>query len=409
MVIPFVAEGAYLGERMDEPFFFRGNMLPTKGEVFKFINTRTKFGSCTQDDAISKAAKKVGKIWEQADTCPMSKAAIIKQCEKLLKDRQDFLKMKGKSWHEKNVSQSLTPTPTPRKRRFPGPGRQPSKRASTSKYKTTLTQPTEPAEPAEPAERSEIVEDVSALLSEIVETVVSSQSYSTENMSDIPCRKNLRANSRAEHTWFTQVGSQLFDVFSEYERAKVISKNGAFDEEFLSDQRGPRKLCMDTSKVTKEFELSLARESERERRHKNYVASATMDYSAVSVDSETTVDENDEVFEDLSPGIGEIQYISAVRTRSSKNLDVEHALKGNSKRSIACQTDESFFPSVSTKTYSRKNKTVSRRLNPRLLATGSLMMGVAGVSTKQAILCTKIAANTLFHQNYILPPSLVLE
>ena len=386
---------------MDEPFFFRGNMLPTKGEVFKFIKTRTQFGSCTQADAISKAAKKVGEIWKQADACPMSKAAIITQCEKLLKDRQEFLKMKGKSWHEKNASLSLTPAPTPRKRRFPGPGRQPSKRASTSKYKKSLTQPA--------FEGSEIVDDVSALLSKIVDKVVNSQSYSAENMSNLPCRKNLRANSSAEHTWFTQVGSHLFDVFSEYERAKVISKNGAFDEEFLSDQRGPRKLCMDTSKVTKEFELSLARESERERRHKNYVASATMDYSAVSVDSETTVDENDEVFEDLSPEIGEIQYISAVRTRSSKNLDVEAALKRNSKRSIACQTDESIFPSVSTRTYSRKNKTVSRRLNPRLLATGSLMMGVAGVSTKQAILCTKIAANTLFHQNYILPPSLEKE
>ena len=37
------------------------------------------------------------------------------------------------------------------------------------------------------------------------------------------------------------------------------------------------------------------------------------------------------------------------------------------------------------------------------------MMGVAGVSTRQAIMCIKIAANTLFHQSYILPPSLERE
>ena len=133
-----------------------------------------------------------------------------------------------------------------------------------------------------------------------------------------------------------------------------------------------------------------------------------MEYSAISDTLECTADENEEVQDSVSD-IGEIQYISAVRTRSTKSSDLEAALMGTSKRSIASQTDDSLFPNVSTRLYSKRNKTISRRLNPRLLATGSLMMGVAGVSTKQAILCTKIAANTLFHQNYILPPSLEKE
>ena len=69
----------------------------------------------------------------------------------------------------------------------------------------------------------------------------------------------------------THVGCHLFDVFSEHERVKVITNGYAFDEEFLADQRGPRKLRMDTSKVTEEFELDLSQRSERERRHKNYI------------------------------------------------------------------------------------------------------------------------------------------
>ena len=91
------------------------------------------------------------------------------------------------------------------------------------------------------------------------------------------------------------------------------------------------------------------------------------------------------------------------------SFDSEAAINGTSKRSIASQTDDSLFPTVSTRLYSKKNKSTSWISNPRLLATGSLMMGVAGVSTKQAILCTKIAANILFRQNYILPPSLEKE
>ena len=34
------------------------------------------------------------------------------------------------------------------------------------------------------------------------------------------------------------------------------------------------------------------------------------------------------------------------------------------------------------------------------------MMGVAGVTTRQALLCLKISANTLFQQSYMLPPLL---
>ena len=325
-------------------------MLPTKGEVFTFITTRTKYGGFSQSGAIADAAEKVNKIWKNADVCPMSKEGIIKRCVTLLKDRSYFL---NKLQKEKNLNHTSLPSPSPseftRKRRLPSTSRQPSRRVSTSKFKRCVTKSA--------FEDGAISEDVSALLSEIVDKIVNIE---IEKKSDIPCRINLRADSSAEQRWLSQVGCDLFDVFSEHERVKVITNGYAFDEEFLADQRGPRKLRMDTSKVTEEFELDLSQRSERERRHKNYIASATMDFSVISTDLDSTSDEPGEVLQDSLSDIGEIQYISAVRTRSTKSLDVEAAVLGTSKRSIASQTDDSLFPTVSTRIYSKKNKTTSR-------------------------------------------------
>ena len=45
-----------------------------------------------------------------------------------------------------------------------------------------------------------------------------------------------------------------------------------------------------------------------------------MDYSAISTDSDCRADETEEVLEDSSSDIGEVQYISAVRTRSTKSF-----------------------------------------------------------------------------------------
>ena len=248
---------------MDEKFFFKGDTLPTKGEVFKFINSRTNFGNSSRSEVIAEAAKKINKIWTSADTCPMSQKSIVSHIEKLLKDRQTFLRKNGSSQHVKTkVHESLADST--RKRRFPSSVRQPSKRILASKCKEQV---------AQPAFEESITEDVTSLLSDIIEKVASSQECQVEEKTNQPPRKNLRAHCSAEQSWLTHVGCHLFDVFSEQERAKVISENKAFDEEFLSDQRGPRKLFMDTSKVTEEFKLDLAQKSERDRRHKNYLTS----------------------------------------------------------------------------------------------------------------------------------------
>ena len=54
----------------------------------------------------------------------------------------------------------------------------------------------------------------------------------------------------------------------------------------------------------------------------------------------------------------------------------------------------------------RKRSGTSRQLNPKLLAAGSLLMGVVGLSTRQALQSIKTVANVLFGQSYILPPSM---
>ena len=185
---------------MDKLFFFKKDMLPTKGEVFTFITTRTKHGGYSQNGAMADAAEKIGKIWKNADVCPMSKPAIIKHCKSLLKDRSYFL---DKLRNEKNCINPPMPSRSPseftKKRRLPNTSRQPSKRASTSRFKRCVTLP--------PFEDSDINEDVSALLSEIIDEVVN---FQVEKKSDMPRRINLRTDSSAEQKWLSQVGCELF-------------------------------------------------------------------------------------------------------------------------------------------------------------------------------------------------------
>ena len=207
----------------------------------------------------------------------------------------------------------------------------------------------------------------------------------------------------------SEIGCKLFDVFSNQEKLKVLSSGQAFDEEFLEDQRGCRKLRIDLSRETAEYAKGQAQKIERERRHRNYVLSATSGYASVSYDSQMDEQEVGEEVEDHVPCASDDQFLSAVKTRAAHSQEIESVMRGSCKRSVGSQTENNFFPPVSTRLVTKKSKTVSLRLNPRLLAAGSLMMGVAGVSTRQAIMCIKIAGNILFHQNYILPPSLEKE
>ena len=382
---------------MDEDlFFFRGDTLPTQGEVFLFVNSRTKHGKSTKVSAINEAAKEIHDIWHNADVCPLANTVVIGRVEKLLKDRRLFLR-RNLTPLAKVVS---TPSDFTRKRRMPSTGRQSSKRSTCSKFKRQ--------KPICAPELAAVDDEVDMLMSDLIDSIETMESQQSLSQ---PQRRNLRHDVTADQKWLREIGCQLFDVFSENEMKKRIAGGFAFDEEFLIDQRGARKLCMDRSKVTEEFVQNEAQRRERERRHRNYEASATMSHVFARIDSDNLEVEDggqDDMSEALAD-LGQELYISAVKTRSAQSKELGSVLEGKCKRSISTQTEDCLFPTVSTRIYSKKNKGHSRRLNPRLLATGSLMMGVAGVSTNQAIMCIKIAANTMFHQSYILPPSLEKE
>ena len=275
------------------------------------------------------------------------------------------------------------------KRKMPSVGRELSRRNAPSRYRRPLE------------DDKQITIEVNRLLDDMLDEL--------ENIPAEPPKKKraLRSIITADQQWMTEIGCSLFDIFSEQEKGKALANGGAFDEDFLKDQRGPRKLRMDTSKVTQEFAVAEAQKKERDRRHRNYVASATMSYTLEGSEPQESEEETEEMEEVICDASGD-QFISAIRTRAAQSYEMNSILKGSSKRSIGTQTENDGFPQVSTRLVTKKGN-VSTQLNPRLLAAGSLMMGVAGVSTRQAILCMKIAGNTLFHQDYILPPSLEKE
>ena len=369
---------------------FKGDMLPTNGEVFTYINSRTAYGKSAINATIREAATIIHNIWQKADACPLSVKGVIARCQKLVKDRRDFMiKIQRQNPGLAPSKDSLSDFT--KKRRLPSVGRELSRRSTPSTYKK------------KPEGREQIVNEVRGLVEEIFVTL--------EGIQDEPPKKKraLRSSISAEQQWMSEVGYKLFDVFSEQEKRKVISNGQAFDEEFLEDQRGSRKLRIDLSKETEEYLKSQARNEERERRHKNYVLSATSGFASVSHEALTDEQDVGEDMEDPALCASDDQFFSAIKTRAAQNHEIESIMKGTCKRSTGTQTENNFFPPVSTRLTTKKSKTVSLRLNPRLLAAGSLMMGVAGVSTRQAITCLKIAGNVLFHQNYILPPSMEKE
>ena len=368
----------------EEIFNFRGDQLPTNSEVFSFINSRTKYGKTCKETALNEAAKKIHDIWKKADACPLGKAAIKLKCENLLTGRKNFFRQEKPITPESD-SQLSEYT---RKRRLPSTSRERSKRPSTSIYKI---QPC-------------LNEEVQSVLDHIIDTVIAEEAH--ENAFIRPRRMALRNDFSPEMKWQMEIGCLLFDVFSIKAQQKALKEDQAFDEEFLADQRSDRKLFMDTSEVTEEFEMMEAQKKERKRRQLNNLLSATNAPSFHQYQEETGENDTSELFQDKSVEVSSEQFHSSVRTRAAHNQELASVQKGNSRSSVGTQTEaDAFFPEISTRITSKDHKT-STRLNPRLLAAGSLMMGVAGVTTRQAIICIKIVANTLFQQNYVLPPSL---
>ena len=384
-----------------DEFFFTGKELPTNEDVFEFVNTRSKYGKQSQSSAIRKMADAVHEIWQKADTCPLSVPAIMVEAKKLLNERKKFLTANTSDQSKLPLSKTQVSEFT-RKRRHPSTGRETSKRQSTSIYKTSAT--------STAINNSTTDYEVQDVMENLIEQIIENQE---EEIKALPRKIHLRNNCSPEQKWRKEVGLHLFDVFSEVERKKVELNSMAFDEAFLDDQRGARKLLIDTSKETKEFKLSEVQKKERDRRQKNYRASAVGDFSSVTYSASETGGSSEmmDEYEVSQQDVSQTQFISSVKTRAEKFNEVSSVLKATCKKSVGTQVEGEFvFPQVSTRLpATKKPGTFSNQLNPRIVAAGSLLMGVAGLTTSQAIISIKIVANVVFQQQYILPPSMEKE
>ena len=114
-----------------EVFNFKEDVLPTNGEVFTFITSRTAHGKSELRATVHEAAKIIHDIWLRADTCPMSLPGIKERCHKLLKDRKSYLEKIQRPFRvSKNSLSEFTKT-----RRMPSTGREMSKRSTPSRFK----------------------------------------------------------------------------------------------------------------------------------------------------------------------------------------------------------------------------------------------------------------------------------
>ena len=405
---------------MEEDFFhFPGNMLPTKEEVVTFIFSRTS--KMSQKSAIFEAASELHNIWQKADACPLSVTRVIVKCEKLLTTRSSFMIASSPSQIQNSTKKPLSDFT--RKRRLPNTSREPSKRR---KCQPSALEPKIQEFPVD-------FEDVESVVSDLINLV-------SHDMVKQPClllhrhqplqtpqpqqhphpeashrvlqnKPSLRSCPNPEKLWVKESGKKIFDIFSVDAKLKGEREGMAFDEDFLEDQRGPRKKVMEISRVTDEFLISQEEKAVKEHRKKCYRESAFGSLNSVHEDSPNLTDstDNSDTFVDFEVQAGSIsdsQYFSAIRTRSSKNQEISSAIDCPTKASVGTQVeDDCPFPTVGTRISSKRNG-ISNRLNPRILACGSLMMGVAGVTTRQALICIKLAGNYIFHQNFILPPSL---
>ena len=370
-----------MGDSSSGIFDFRGDQYPTNDEVHRYALSRK--GKGNQSVIIREMASKIRSIWNSGDGCPLSVKSIIDRYHKLVKERKAYL---APIAYPKKQSDP-EPSSFTKKHRHPSGGREKSQRQTKSLYRAPRDELNEP-----PPEIS-----------------ICQAEPSCSNSVDNP-PKRVRLSERhietPEQKWMKEIGSQLFDIHSKEEVEKARQGKKCFDEEFLADQRGERVLYIEKSKVTPEFlECQKQRELRLLRQKQNY--QSAIGNLTFSPDYEADSEDECDVLCDNEVRMDEPDFISAVRTRSARVVDMSSCLEACAKQNVGIQVDSvDFFPQVSTRTTPKKQSGTSRQLNPKLLAAGSLLMGVVGLSTRQALLSIKTVANVLFGQNYILPPSM---
>lgn len=386
-----------MGDTSVGVFNFRGDQYPTNGEVLRYMLSRK--GKGNQQTMIREMASKIRAIWRAGDGCPLSVKNIMNKYQKLMKERKVYLRPLYALAYPKKQS-DYEPSDFTKKTRLPSGGREKSQRQTKSLYRAPNSNPNPNcAHDPDPKDSVEQPPEKSICETEPLGSHVNDNPPKRVRMSE-------RYVDTPEQKWMKDIGSQLFDIHSSDEVDRARKENEYFDEEFLADQRGERVLYIEKAKVTPEFlECQKRRELRLLRQKQNY-QSAIGNLTFTPDNDENSEDECD-IECDTEVRMDESDFISAVRTRSAKAGEIASCLEGCAKQNVGIQVDPvDFFPQVSTRMSPTKRSGTSRQLNPKLLAAGSLLMGVVGLSTRQALQSIKTVANVLFGQSYILPPSM---
>ena len=184
-----------------EIFQFREAVLPSIGDVFKFINTRSKkYGFKT---AVNQAVKNIMAIWQKNGAYTISKVGIVKRCHKLLENRTRFLKEYNSNHKPVNgyvpSSQSLSMSIS--RHRRPDVGRELSRRSSPSVYRRSANSNSDPA-----------VSDLN----------VSGETSQNESLPCTPVnppdpppphkKREPPGDTIAHQQWLSEFGNNLFDI-----------------------------------------------------------------------------------------------------------------------------------------------------------------------------------------------------
>ena len=359
------------------PYTPRLDQLPTNDDITRFYVTHMKTKKDVKNVVIRNAAKMLLKIWKAGDCCPKSENRIIIMIEELLK-----VYWKYKAGHGRSSGKHK------KKEDAPVQSSQPTRRSKKLNSNVSLN-----------LDAPEIDANPPINLPSVQKKARKSQ--------------RIHVNPRKQD-WMTDFGSKTFDVVNaerkmKFEKSVEEGKEPTeyFDLEFYKDQMKERIRYIETSKVTKEFQLA----EQEEEQHATRVESRRLSalgkslpthmedqYESSTVSSQTSESTPNE--SNQSQPIPDMEPFHIVETRSKKGETVPKTFESRSTQSgeALILSDVDFLPSIST----RMNKN-GRACHPRYLQAGLLMMALNNQSSRQAVMNMFIMDTVVYKQKRKLP------
>ena len=331
--------------------------LPTVNDGMKFILSRENtIPRIPRDTRIWEFAKITRELWLKADCCPLSEARVYSKFQGLYDDYVRFLKKSSDSNHRKRVSTSPPLEPTRR-----------SSRATTT-----------PKTPVTPQVR------------------LPSQTQSLFSPPTPATRNKPSNNIIMRKKWDEEFGEKLFDVVSNCTIVENVKNGGCFDNEFYTDQKSPRLLKMQVTKVTDEF--ICAEEKRKQKAARRYarqeLAKGTEMFKVVNLDT-IEVDEINEDDDTSDPDFAHkhpVSHYSVIQTRENSR---RKELFAKIKLDKACQVTDLTAVVVMQQPH-------QKAADPKYLEAMSLIMS-EGLSATEALKTVCIVDRVVWNQIRLLP------